>query len=83
MKQNILFDKTKIMCYGICNCCNNIDFISKNIEKNGCWEPNITSLFINILNQKNDNIVFDIGCNIGYFSLISSKFCRFAASLGH
>lgn len=69
-----LFEGTKIACYGLCSCCNQVDFISKNIINNNCWEPNITSLFIELLKGKSDNIVFDVGCNIGYFSLISAKY---------
>jgi protein-L-isoaspartate O-methyltransferase len=71
-----LFEQTKIICYKNCKCCNNIDFISKNIIINKCWEPNITSLFLYLLKNKNNSIVFDVGCNIGYYSLISSKYCK-------
>lgn len=71
-----LFNNNKIFCYGKCSCCNNEDFISKSIIQNNCWEPNITSLFIDILSQGSDNIVFDVGCNIGYYSIISSKYCK-------
>jgi len=71
-----LFEQTKIICYKNCKCCNNIDFISKNIILNKCWEPNISSLFLYLLKDKDDNVVFDIGCNIGYYSLISSKYSK-------
>ena len=71
-----LYDDTKILIYGKCNCCDNIDFISKSIIDNKCWEPNITGLFHFLYGNKIDNILFDVGANIGYFSLISSKFCQ-------
>lgn len=71
-----LFEQTKIICYKNCKCCNNIDFISKNIMLNKCWEPNISSLFMYLLKDKEENVMFDIGCNIGYYSLISSKYCK-------
>jgi FkbM family methyltransferase len=41
-----------------------------------CWEPTITNIFENILKSSNDNIVFDIGCNIGYYSLVASKYSK-------
>jgi len=72
---SLLFDETKIACYNHCKCCNNLDFISKNILLNKCWEPNISSLFLQLLKNDDKNVVFDIGCNIGYYSLISSKYC--------
>jgi FkbM family methyltransferase len=67
-------DHTKIKCYTECKCCNNIDFISKNIIKYKCWEPNITLIFNYILKKNINCVIFDIGCNIGYFSLLSSKY---------
>ena len=76
MKHFNLYDDTKIFIYGKCNCCESADFISKSIMENRCWEPNVTALFNFILEKKKDNILFDIGTNIGYFSLISSKFCK-------
>jgi|UniRef100_A0A6C0DJ89 FkbM family methyltransferase len=76
MEHYQLYDNTKIIIYGKCNCCDNIDFISKSIMDNQCWEPNITGLFNFILKDKTDNILFDIGTNIGYFSLISYKYCK-------
>jgi FkbM family methyltransferase len=71
-----LFDDTKIICYNNCSCCGNLDFISKNLLLNKCWEPNISFLFNYLLKNKKDSIVFDVGCNIGYYSLISSKYCQ-------
>jgi FkbM family methyltransferase len=75
MKKTSLFDGSEIFIYDKCNCCDNIDYISKNLIKYNCWEPNISNLIINILKKKNNNIMFDIGTNIGYFSIISSKYC--------
>lgn len=71
-----LFDETKIFIYENCRCCGNIDFISKSLKLNKCWEPNITFVILNLLKNKNNNIFFDIGCNIGYYSLLSTKYCE-------
>lgn len=54
----------------------NKDYISNSIIKYKCWEPNLTNIFNSILNEKNDNVVFDIGCNIGYYSIICSNKCK-------
>jgi len=68
MKISKLFSGEVIKTYGT------DDFISNSIEKYGCWEPNVTDTFINILKKYESPIVFDVGCNIGYFSLVSSQF---------
>ena len=65
----ILYNKINIKCY-------TNDYISSIIYKYKCWEPNITLFFNYLLKNKKDNIIFDIGCNIGYFSLISSQYCK-------
>ena len=53
----------------------NKDYISKSIINYGTWEPNITCLMNNIINKKeySENVILDIGCNIGYFTLITQK----------
>lgn len=65
-----LFSGDKMVTYG------NGDFISNSIHKHGCWEPNVTDTFINILKKYDSPIIFDVGCNIGYFSIISSKYSK-------
>lgn len=53
------------------------DYISRSIMEHKCWEPTITNIFENILKSSNNNtIVFDIGCNIGYYSLVASKYSK-------
>ena len=51
------------------------DYISKSIINFGAWEPNITNIFNNIIENSvySNHTVIDIGCNIGYFSLICAK----------
>ena len=50
------------------------DYISKSLVNFGTWEPNITSIFYNIIEKNGtNNTVIDIGCNIGYYSLICAK----------
>jgi FkbM family methyltransferase len=51
------------------------DFISNSIYKHKCWEPNVTDTIINILKKYETPVFFDIGCNFGYFSILSSKHC--------
>lgn len=51
------------------------DYISTIIKHHRSWEPNITNIFDNIIenNGTRGGDIIDIGCNIGYFSLISAK----------
>jgi len=66
MVRNTLYNSKPIYSYG------KKDYISSAILTFNCWEPNITSIFNCILKSKPDGVVLDIGCNIGYYSLISS-----------
>jgi FkbM family methyltransferase len=70
MKIVELFNGLKIVTY------ETEDFISNSIYKHMCWEPNVTDTFINILKNSNSPIVLDVGCNIGYFSIISSLYSK-------
>lgn len=67
-KCNFIFNDLIMFHFG------NKDYISQSIIQKSCWEPNITNVFYNILKNSNKSIVFDIGCNLGYYSLISSLF---------
>jgi len=71
-----LFDGSKLFLHSKCQCCNNIDYISKLLLEHKCWEPNVSGIILEILKLKNDNIFFDIGSFIGYFGIISSKYCK-------
>lgn len=52
------------------------DYISKSIIDYETWEPNITCLMNNIINKNeySENVILDIGCNIGYHTLITQKY---------
>jgi FkbM family methyltransferase len=52
------------------------DYISKSIIDFKTWEPRITCLMNNIINKNeySENIILDIGCNIGYYTLITQKY---------
>ena len=52
------------------------DYISRSIINYETWEPNITCLMNNIINKNeySENQILDIGCHIGYFTLIAQKF---------
>lgn len=65
-----LYTEQQIVTYG------KHDYISYFIDLHKCWEPNITNLVDTIIQNSNDveNIILDIGCNIGYYSLISARF---------
>ena len=69
ISKNKLYNEYQIYNYGTS------DYISKSICNYGTWEPNITTLFNNIINNSdsNENNIIDIGCNIGYHSLICQK----------
>lgn len=66
---NKLYNNISIYNYG------QKDYISTAIMRFGSWEPNITNIFNNIIenNPSSSHTIIDIGCNIGYFSLISAK----------
>lgn len=51
------------------------DYISNALIKYRTWEPNITNLFYNILenNISENTCIIDIGCNIGYYSIITAN----------
>lgn len=69
LSNNKMFTEQSILNYG------NSDYISSSIINNKCWEPNISNIFKNIINNSdnNNNIIIDIGCNIGYYSLLSAS----------
>ena len=69
-----LFNRLEIFVHG------KKDYISNSIIKTGCWEPTITNLFGNILERKRDNVIFDVGSNIGYYSILSSKYAKMVYS---
>ena len=48
--------------------------VSAYLHKNKIWEPFETSLFIKIINKK--EYFVDVGANIGYYSLLSSKLLK-------
>lgn len=51
------------------------DYISKSIIEHKCWEPSVSNIFNYIIknNINPQSVVFDIGCNIGYYSIICAK----------
>ena len=71
ISKNTLYTNNNIFNYG------HKDYISKSIINYKCWEPNISNIFQSIINNNINNqksVVLDIGCNIGYYSLISSNY---------
>jgi len=69
ISKNNLYTNQKIYNYG------KDDYISNSIICFKCWEPNISNIFDNIItnNYNHQSVVLDIGCNIGYYSLISAN----------
>lgn len=51
--------------------CEGYDIISKCIENDKCWEPYQTEITNEIL-KKYNGIFVDIGCHIGYYSILAS-----------
>ena len=47
-----------------------LDIISKSIKNKKCWQPYQTQLISLILNEGNFTFI-DIGCHIGYYSLLA------------
>ena len=57
----------------ILNLHENGEYISDFIRKNGCWEPLVSEVLLELLRSKAPNTVFvDIGANIGYFTLFAA-----------
>ena len=57
----------------------NDQYLSGGIQKDGAWEPKLLLNMKDVINNhssKDDVVVFDIGANIGEYSV-------YAASLGH
>lgn len=52
----------------------NTDWISKNINNYKSWEPNVTNLLLNIVNDNNISLFCDVGCNLGYYYLLLSPY---------
>ncbi len=46
------------------------DYISNSIIQYKCWEPNISNIFDNLTC---DSVILDIGCNIGYYSILCAN----------
>lgn len=63
---NTLITKTK---YGFLMYVNLKDLIQRSIFYNGVWENNLSNYLANNLNEK--DIFYDIGSNVGYFSLLA------------
>lgn len=51
-------------------------YVSKSIWENGIWERSIITSFMTYVNKYPDWLVFDIGGNLGQFSLFASKMGR-------
>ncbi len=50
--------------------------VSKQLETNGLWEPNIVRSFIKQMQEVDDAQFIDIGANIGLYTLIAAKYNR-------
>jgi FkbM family methyltransferase len=66
---HVLYNDKFIYGYGLS------DYISTTIIFYRCWKPSVTNIFNTILmrNKNKDNVVFDVGCNIGYYTILSSN----------
>ena len=49
-----------------------LDIISYCLEKDKCWEPFQTEITAEILKNKPNGIFIDVGCQLGYYSILSS-----------
>jgi FkbM family methyltransferase len=69
ISKNNLYTNQNIYNYG------KDDYISNSIIRFKCWEPNISNIFDTIITNNNNpqSVVLDIGCNIGYYSLITAN----------
>lgn len=50
------------------------DYISAIIKQYGCWEPNLSKYIVDLHTKdtSENKIIFDIGANIGYYSILCS-----------
>lgn len=52
------------------------DFISKEIEKNGCFDPYVYLFLLNFVQKNPDATVLDVGANIGSYTLPLAKHAK-------
>lgn len=71
-----LFNSINIVTYG------ETDYVSNSIIRYGCWESNVTDTILQLLNISNNStkIFFDVGCFIGYYSLLLQDLCDYIHS---
>jgi hypothetical protein len=50
-----------------------LDIICKCLKKDGCWEPFQTEITREILTEKTEGVFLDLGCHIGYYSILASS----------
>lgn len=48
-------------------------YISHDLEFTGWWEPQVVNDFLEVLRRDADVGVFDVGANIGYYTLLAAK----------
>ena len=75
MEKTLIFNNETIYLH------TNQDWISNKIIQYKCWEPIISGLFVYLLKNTDKSVVIDVGCNIGYFSIIASKYCDVVYSI--
>lgn len=57
------------------------EFISRDLEDTGLWEPCITRTMQQVLELESNSIFIDIGANIGYYSLLAAKSGHYVISV--
>lgn len=65
------FSGTCILPFGVRMHCHASDIIQRYLMVFGVWEPNISQVFKNALGP--GDVAIDIGANIGYYTLLSSR----------
>lgn len=57
------------------------DYVSDTICQYGCWEPQITHKFIELVKSGDHDHFIDIGAYIGYYSILWNSFCKQESTL--
>jgi|GEM_PF-548069 len=51
------------------------DMLARRLYKTGHYEPGVTAFLLRYLSSAPQDVVFDVGANVGYYSVLASKVC--------
>lgn len=51
------------------------DILGRRLFKRGLYEPGVTEFFLRYLSTAPQDVVYDVGANIGYYSILTQRVC--------